>query len=142
MMPSRKRFVWALAACAAVVVQAAPVGVCRACDKPCCAGLRPTVTGSVEEPGHTCPLCAAASGRDARGGDDQPCRCRLDARDEQPLSLPRGGVSPADAAGPAVGMVADLPDVPHAIGVCPEYAAALLAMPIRPPRILFGVWRN
>jgi hypothetical protein len=28
------------------------------------------------------------------------------------------------------------------LGVSREYLAASLAIPIRPPRILFGVWRN
>jgi hypothetical protein len=34
-----------------------------------------------------------------------------------------------------------LPTVPQVLGVSREYMAASLAMPIRPPRILFGVWR-
>jgi hypothetical protein len=33
-------------------------------------------------------------------------------------------------------------DVPRDLGVSREYVTAALAVPIRPPRILFGVWRN
>jgi hypothetical protein len=38
-------------------------------------------------------------------------------------------------------VVADL-EVPQSLGVSREYLAASLAVPIRPVRILFGVWRN
>ncbi|MFM8892678.1 MAG: hypothetical protein ACKOTB_13850 [Planctomycetia bacterium] len=42
------------------------------------------------------------------------------------------------AIGPSV-----LPAIaPQVLGVSREYLAASLAIPIRPPRILFGVWRN
>jgi hypothetical protein len=34
------------------------------------------------------------------------------------------------------------PVAPLVLGVSREYLAASLAIPIRPPRILFGVWRN
>lgn len=34
------------------------------------------------------------------------------------------------------------PATPQVLGVNREYLAASLAVPIRPPRILYGVWRN
>ena len=70
------------------------------------------------------------------------CRCQLEARHEQPLV-------PAKAASPSVDHLdrgfahaAFVIDMPRDRGVSREYLAASLAVPIRPPRILFGVWRN
>lgn len=143
---SRKQLVWALAACAGVFAQFTPKALCQACDQPCCSSPAdshspPDAAAAVEVAGR-CPLCAAESGQQQPDTADRPCHCQLKARHEQPLSFSRSTVpSIADGAlpiGPAF-----LPSVtPHVLGVSREYLAASLAMPIRPPRILFGVWRN
>ena len=108
-------FGWVLTACAAVVAQAAPAALCQTCDQPCCAIVHD-------------PCC-----------HEEPCHCQLDARDEQPLS--QAPLTARVESGPAVGPMTVLPNVPQVLGVSREYVAASLAMPIRPPRILFGVWR-
>jgi hypothetical protein len=131
---SLKQLVWACAACAAVIAQATPKVFCQACDQPCCV-LR------ADELAAGCPLCAAAGLRQAES-DEEPCHCQLNARHEQPLSLSRGSVTAAADDSLAVWLPAAQQDAPHALGVSREYLAASLAMPIRPPRILFGVWRN
>ena len=112
---TNNHFGWVLAACAAVVAQAAPTTLCRSCDQPCCAVVH--------------EACC----------HDEPCHCQLDARDEQPLS--QGPLTACADGGPALGLAMVLPLVPQVLGVSREYLAVSLAMPIRPPRILFGVWR-
>lgn len=129
MMMGSKQLVWAFVACATVVAQIMSQGVCRAGDHPCCTAER-------------CPLCAAEGVHRTLERPEQPCDCQLTARDEQPLALSRGSlsaVSTGDAAF-APGVPALL--VPQVLGVSREYLAASLTVPIRPPRILFGVWRN
>jgi hypothetical protein len=128
-----RQFVWVLAACAAVVAQFVPKTVCQTCDQPCCAPAIELAEG--------CPLCAAAGLQQAEP-NEQPCHCQLNARHEQPLSLSRGSVKAVADDGPAAWLSTAQSDVPEALGVSREYLAASLAIPIRPPRILFGVWRN
>lgn len=145
MIRSRTQLVWVLAACAAVFAQAIPRALCRACDQPCCSSLadghtRPAAT--VAEPAGGCPLCAAESDRQLPDNADRPCHCQLKARHDQPLSFSRTPV-PAGADGARLIGPAFIPPVtPQVFGVSREYLAASLAIPIRPPRILFGVWRN
>ncbi len=109
-------FGWVVAACAAVVAQAAPTPLCQSCDQPCCAVVQ--------------EVCC----------HNDPCQCQLEARDEQPLS--HGPLTACADGAPALGLSTVLPHVPQVLGVSREYVAASLAVPIRPPRILFGVWRN
>ncbi len=145
MIQSRTQLVWALAACAAVFAQITPRAFCQNCDQPCCSRLadghaRPAIAAA--EPAGSCPLCAAESGRQLPDGGDRPCHCQLNARDQQPLACSRSFVpAGADGALP-VGPAFLPPVVPLGLGVSREYLAASLAIPIRPPRILFGVWRN
>ena len=145
MVQSRKQLVWALAACAAVFAQLPPRALCQACDQPCCSSLAeghaPPAAASVE-PSGTCPLCAAASGQRLPDTADPPCHCQLKARQHQPLALSRSTL-PVVADGAMALAPSVLPAVaPQVLGVSREYLAASLAIPIRPPRILFGVWRN
>ncbi|MFM8802768.1 MAG: hypothetical protein ACKOK8_02460 [Planctomycetia bacterium] len=73
---------------------------------------------------------------------DRPCHCQLKARQHEPLSLSRSTL-PAVADGAMAIGSSVLPAIaPQVLGVSREYLAASLAIPIRPPRILFGVWRN
>lgn len=141
-----RRLVWILAASAAVAAQTVSSAFCRSCDLPCCAVSAdgPAVGGeSAAEPARGCPLCAEPAAPLARcSGDAEPCRCQLAPRQDRPLARARG-ISPAvdQADQAAVPAVADL-EVPQSLGVSREYLAASLAVPIRPVRILFGVWRN
>jgi hypothetical protein len=146
MVPTQKQLAWMVAACAAVVAQVVPQPVCRACDRPCCAKqaheLGPAPTGFGVGPAESCPLCAAETHPGRAETSDHSCRCQLDARQDQPRGQTRGSLPTFAAAETAYGLAADLPDVQQVLGVSREYLATSLAVPIRPPRILFGVWRN
>lgn len=147
MKRSRQQLVWAIVACAAVVAQLAPKALCHACDQPCCSGQAsghgPHAIDSGAAPAGHCPLCAATADLRLGESDEQPCRCQLNARTDQPTSLSRGTPAPRADGESAPGGPAVVPAVvPQALGVSREYVAASLAVPIRPPRILFGVWRN
>jgi len=144
-----KKPVWILAAWAALAAQAAPSALCRSCDLPCCVvAVHEGVGGSTHsggEPFGGCPLCSSTPTTadpcpvDATG---HPCHCQLDARQDQPISPPRSGSPTADLTAQAALPAAAVADVPQAVGVSRDYLAASLAVPIRPTRILFGVWRN
>ncbi len=145
MVRSRTQLVWALAACAAVFAEFTPRALCQACDQPCCSspadGHSPPTAAAAVEPAGGCPLCAAEPG-ERLPDTDRPCHCQLKPRQHEPLSLSRTPLpAVADGAmaiGPSV-----LPAIAsQVLGVSREYLAASLAIPIRPPRILFGVWPN
>jgi len=127
-----KQLVWALVALAIVVAQVTPRGVCRACDRPCCAA----------DPVARCPLCGDGGLTRPLERPEQPCNCQLTARHEQPLALPSGSVPVLSVSDAADAPVVSPPLPPQVLGVSREYLAASLSVPIRPPRILFGVWRN
>lgn len=124
MVRGRNHFVWVVATWATWATLAAPA-IPQACCCPC------------DEPASICSLpCCAAEAPDAA------CRCQLHARHDQPLA-PAKTRSPSldhheQSAAPTVVTI----DVPRDLGVSREYVTAALAVPIRPPRILFGVWRN
>ena len=132
-----------LAAWAAFAAQVAPRDFSRPCDQPCCAsearGCHPAVAESEARPAGGCPLCAATCPSDAA---EQPCRCHLTARQDQPVSSPRGTTPRLDRADQNAVAVTDHPDAPLVLGVSREYVATSLSVPIRPVRILCGVWRN
>ena len=116
----------------ACVLLVAPVGpqVCAAdCDHGCDLGCCQTEVGG----------CCSACPEEA---SEPPCHCQFEARQDQPLSVHRGASPDHDHAGRATAVAATLPDAPRLVGVSREYVAASLAVPIRPVRILFGVWRN
>lgn len=145
MTNSPKQFVWAVAACAAIVAQFAPDASCDACSRACCAvpGTSPLAADPVTATSDGCPLCtAAAAGIRPAEPTEQPCHCQLDARHEQPLSPSRSVIRVLADGDAATGPTAAAPDVPQVLGASREYVAASLAVPIRPPRILFGVWRD
>lgn len=146
MIGNRNQLAWVVAACVAVVAQIAPKPLCYACDKPCCSsqtsGHDSQTSDCRTELASRCPLCATAA--DLRPGDtsERPCHCQLSARHDQPLSATRDTLSPWSDGSVVLGLPAVPPAVPHALGLSREYLAKLLGIPIRPPRILFGVWRN
>ena len=118
-----KQSVWLVVACGAFAAQVIPLawsgecGCCTAESHACCAH---------------CPAEPAAP----------PCHCRLDVRHDQPLPAPRSAPPGPDLLGQvAVGDRASLGAQPS-LGVSREYVAASLAVPIRPVRILYGVWRD
>lgn len=135
---SRRQVVWFVAACAALVAQVTPQAVCRSCDQPCCG----VAVESVAESATGCPLCAAAADSCAVEVSEPPCRCQLDARQDRPISPSKAAVPAFDPVDQAFLPAAAPAAVPQTLGVSREYVAAFMAVPIRPPRILFGVWRN
>jgi len=145
----RSKLRWIVAAWAAVVAQAVPAACCGACDRPCCSGqAERDATAAAEALADSggCPLCAAATAPTAAceqspRSADQPCRCHLAARQEQPLALSPDSLRNLTAGDQPAALGAALPTRPEAINASREYLAASLAVPIRPPRILFGVWR-
>lgn len=141
-----RQFVWALAACAALAAQATPQALCLTCDHPCCAaqpgGSEPTSPASETASTSGCTLCVAHGGLAPTETNEQPCNCQLDARQEQPLSLSRSSFPHHADDAQAIASAVVPPTVPESLGISREYVAASLAVPIRPARILFGVWRN
>lgn len=134
------------AACVALVAHAVPTAFGRDCDRPCCedtahaGGLRAAEPAA--KPAGGCPLCAGMGGQAVPESAQQPCGCRLDAREGQPLSASRTPLPTFDDAAWAVIPAMVAADAPRTLGVSREYLAMALAAPIRPPRILYGVWRN
>ena len=140
-----RKFVWLLTACAALLAQVVPQSLYGACDLGCCAVQTPdrgpaATSRSVTSTGG-CPLCAAASEECRPDTTEQPCRCQLSSRQDQPLT-----VNPSPPHRDPATQVAVLDTasqhVPQTLGLSREYVARSLAIPIRPTRILFGVWRN
>jgi hypothetical protein len=146
---------------AALVAQASVPALGRDCERACAATVaHGCCSAHVASPVDSCPqdagaaavasdggCCqagvAGATGTTGATGDaDDPCRCRLEPRNDGSLpghrqSSPRfsgddAAVLPGTAPAPA----------PATIAVSREYLAASLSIPIRPTRILFGVWRN
>ena len=149
MVRRRNKFGWLAAACMAVVAQGLPAACCGACDRPCCSEHSDKYHAAVAEaPADSggCPLCAAATtataGEQTHDPTDQACRCHLKARQVQPLAPAPDSLRDRAAGDPPAILSAPRPIPPQAIGVSREYLAASLAVPIRPPRILFGVWRD
>lgn len=139
------RFVWLVAACAAVVAQVAPQALCRSCDRPCCdsAATVKAATGvSDGDPAGHCPVCAAVADDCPVESTAAPCRCQLDCRQDEPKTSSHGTLPSFDEVAQATVPGTALPAPCPVLGVSREYLAASLAVPIRPPRILFGVWRN
>lgn len=142
---SRKHLVWVMAACAAIAAQATPTAACFACDHPCCAvpnsGIEPHATAVNPESTGSCPLCASHADLLPGETEGQPCNCQLDARQEQPLAVSRDERK-GDAA-LSCGLFCGGKRVASPFpGLSREYEALSQAIPIRPVRILFGVWRN
>jgi hypothetical protein len=142
----RNQFVWLMAACVALAAQVVPQSLCRSCDRPCCESAAANAGASAVVPDAPvsggCPLCVAATDRCPIESVKQPCRCQLDARQDEPMASSRGSIPSADQVAQHSPPAAALAEPPPALGVSREYLAASLAVPIRPPRILFGVWRN
>jgi len=153
---NRPSTTWIVAVCLAVLAQGVLPPCCGGCDRACC-GAAESLGGVADgvaaaDRGH-CPHCtapvtthqagSAADERDA-AFPDTPCRCRWEAGNDQPAAAGRSRLPEIDrvAPAPAPASVAVAADLEWGRGVSREYLATLLAAPIRPPRILYGVWRN
>lgn len=140
-----RQVVGIIAACAALAVQTMPTELCLACEKPCCmtrdggaaAGF-PVAMPAADG----CPLCAAHTDRNATDSEQQPCACQWEARHEQPLAPQRPVLEQNAKDVPLSGPAAVPPFDIESLGLSREYVATSLAIPIRPTRILLGVWRN
>ena len=155
MVANPQKSVWLVMACAAFVAQVVPQTWIGNCDRVCCAAQEsdccaiplapPLSTARVAsaEADTGCPLCAAASDRHLAHTDQTPCHCQLDARQEQSLAVPSARSSQRDEL-PVWGEVADTtsPGASQGLGSSRAGAVASLSIPIRPVRILYGVWRN
>lgn len=136
MAARRRQLVWLVAAGAALVSQLSPQAWCRECDRPCC------VTPERDTPGVAtgCPRCAAVESCPVEP-PSTPCQCQLDGKREPSWSSARGPTIGNEvvawAGGPTTAVI-----MPRSAVSGRDYQAAASAIPIRPPRILYGVWRN
>ena len=140
---------------AAFVAQVVPQAWGGDCDRGCCAAQSsdccavavgsPLSTSRVApaEAETGCPLCAATSGRGLTPIDDFPCHCQLDAKQDPSFAVQGARPSQPDDL-PVWGEVVDStsPGASHGLDASRTYALASLSIPIRPVRILYGVWRN
>ena len=120
MHSSQKQLAWVVAAWATLVAPAIP----QACECPCV------------EPADAC-------GRSCCGPESpaETCCCQLDGGQPEALLPERVAPPSVDTDHQSVSPVV-AQAVPQVLGVSREYVAASLAVPIRPVRILFGVWRD
>ena len=120
-----QKLVWLMMALAALAAQVVPQTWGGECDRGCCA----------VENAACCSACSAEPSA-------PPCHCQLEARQDQPLSVSKGGTPDRDLLQQVAVVESASLEAQRALGVSREYAAASLSMPIRPVRILYGVWRN
>ena len=135
-------------ACAAVCAQAVAPAFGRECERACCAAVTNNHGSAIVAPTADCcsletapgSASLAEAGCPADAAAD-PCHCRLEPRQDEPLAARRDAPSGSSVAQAAASAGAAF-DMPQSLGVSREYLAATRAAPIRPTRILFGVWRN
>jgi hypothetical protein len=146
---------WLVMACAAFVAQVVPQTWTGDCDRGCCAAQEPdccaiplapplsTARVGSAKADTGCPLCAATTNGRLAHTDQAPCHCQLDARQEQSLAVSSDRSSQRDEL-PVWGEVVDTtsPGASQGLGIGRDGALASLSIPIRPVRILYGVWRN
>jgi len=155
MVSTWQKPVWVVMAWAAFVAQVVPQAWSGDCDRGCCAAQSPDCCAvAVGSPRSTsrvapaaaetgCPLCAATSGLGLPPIDESPCHCQLDAKQDQSFAVHGATQSQRDDL-PVWGEVVDStsPGASHGLDASRTYAVASLSIPIRPVRILYGVWRN
>jgi len=144
MFPTRLHLGRFLIACAAVIGQFIPASAVWACGKSCCSASASQsccqrILSTEQDPDSGCPLCRP---QQTDQSPAPPCHCHLKARH--------------DSATKVEGRAAlDLQHLDHFVVVrvsndSEETSAELTRLalaagetiPHRPPRILFGVWRN
>ena len=145
MAGNSRTFVRLMVACAALLAQVVPLSFCEACQRDGCPAANhdrvPIGTSGLVASTHGCPLCDAASQHCRPDSPEHPCRCQFNPRQDQPLTA-NPSPPPPDAFNQVAVLETASLHAPHPLGQSREYAAASLAIPIRPARILFGVWRN
>jgi hypothetical protein len=152
MVANLQKPVWLVVTLAAFVAQVVPQSWTGDCGRGCCAAdAVPCCPATLETPAESplgCASCSApASCSTSSDGlpahaDESPCHCQLDARQEQPLTV-HGTSSPQsdDLAGWVAADTTSL-EALHGLVASRSYEVASLSIPIRPVRILYGVWRN
>ena len=122
MVGCRQKSIWMVLACVAFAFQAVPQACSNDCDRGCC--VAPV----------TC--CQATT-------DASPCSCQLEAKQDQTPAVHEVRSSQRDDL-PVWGEVADATGLHTSRGLAASrsYAVAAQSIPIRPVRILYGVWRN
>jgi hypothetical protein len=146
MVAHLQQSVWIVMTVAAFVAQVVPQSWTGDCNRVCCAAESlaccPATLETPAESPAGCPLCSTPSAGAPAHADESPCQCQLDARQEQPLSV-HGTSSPQrdDLAGWVAADTTSL-EALHGLGVSRTYGVASLSIPIRPMRILYGVWRT
>jgi len=126
MVGYRQQSIWLVLACAAFVGQAFSWAAPQACSDDC---------------GRDC--CVAPATCCQASNDAPPCHCQLEAKQDQPLAGHEVRSSQRDDL-PVWGEVADgtALKASRELAVSRSYAVAAQSIPIRPVRILYGVWRN
>lgn len=142
-----------LAVAAMVAAQCVAAGRCGACDADECAACL-AAPGAGNGTAHeaaagtaACPLCAAAATDacrraagepGAKAHDPAPCECQWQPRDDEPIAAPsRAAVDPPAVAPWSVTALDD-----HRATALVARLPAFTDIPLRPVRILLGVWRN
>jgi hypothetical protein len=122
MLGYRRKSIWLVLACTAFAVQAVPQACSEDCERGCC--VAPA----------TC--CQATT-------DASPCRCQLEAKQDQTPAVHEVRSSQRDDL-PVWGEVADATalNISRGLAASRSYAVAAQSIPIRPVRILYGVWLN
>ena len=144
MYPTRHNFGRLLIAFAAVIGQFIPASAVWACGKSCCSASASQsccqrILSTEQDLDSQCPLCRP---QPAEQKSTPPCHCHLTARHESATMVE--GRAAFDLQHPdhfAVARVSD--DSAEASAELMRLAlAAGESIPYRPPRIVFGVWRN
>jgi len=142
-------------ASAALVAEVVPQAWSGDCDRGCCAAQAAdccavavasplAISRAAPAEAETCcPLCAATSDARLTPTDESPCHCQLDAKQDQSFAG-HGATQLQRDDLPVWGEVVDSTQAgsSHGLDASRTYAVASLSIPIRPVRILYGVWRN
>lgn len=144
MIPSRRWIAWVVLAAlfAGQVVAHARCDVCvrlgcHATGGSCCGPGREAAADAA-----TCPLCRAAADGGNGTTDAAPCRCLWEPLDDQPLTDARAGGVTLDPVGAAAVLTSSAAVDATSIEASDPRSARPWDVRQRPPRILYGVWRN
>jgi len=144
MFPTRFHLGRFLIACAAVIGQFIPASAVWACGKSCCSvsvsrSCCQRLLSAEQDPDSQCPLCRPQSTEQKPA---PPCHCHLKARHDSATTAE--GRAALDLQAPDLFAVVRVSDDTE--GASAELMRLALAagaiIPYRPPRIVFGVWRN
>ena len=144
MFPTRFHCGRFVIACAAVMGQFIPAPTVWACGKPCCSvsasqSCCQRILLTERDVDTQCPLCRP---QPTEQSSRPPCHCHLKARHDSATKVE--GSAALDLQHPDHFVVVRVPDdSEESSGELTRLAlAAGEIIPYRPPRIVFGVWRN